>query len=36
MSKIKCSNCGEYGHFANDCLKARNNTNIAREREQKG
>ena len=29
MSKIKCFNCGEYGHFACDCLKARNNANIA-------
>ena len=35
MSKIKCFNCGEYGHFACDCLKARNNTNIAQESEQK-
>ena len=35
MSKIKCFNCGEYGHFAHDCLQARNNTNIARECEQK-
>ena len=25
MSKIKCFNCGEYGHFACDCLKACNN-----------
>ena len=31
MSKIKCFNCGEYGHFARDCLKARNNANIAQE-----
>ena len=29
-------NCGEYGHFARDCLKARNNANIAQESEQKG
>ena len=36
MSKIKCFNCGEYGHFACDCLKARDNANIARESEQKG
>ena len=36
MSKIKCFNCGEYGHFAWDCPKARDNANIARESEQKG
>ena len=36
MSKIKCFNCGEYGHFACDCLKACDNANIARESEQTG
>ena len=36
MSKINCFNCGEYGHFARDCLKAHNNANIAQESEQKG
>ena len=36
MSKIKCFNCGEYGHFAHDCPKARDNPNIARKSEQKG
>ena len=35
MSKIKCFNCGEYGHFAHDCPKACNNANIAQESEQK-
>ena len=34
MSKIKCFNCGEYGHFAHDCPKACNNANIAQESEQ--
>ena len=34
MSKIKCFNCGEYGHFAQDCLKACDNANIAQESEQ--
>ena len=36
MYKIKCFNCGEYGHFARDCPKARDNVNIAQESEQKG
>ena len=36
MSKIKCFNCGEYGHFACDCPKACDNANIAQESEQKG
>ena len=36
MSKIKCFSCGEYWHFARDCPKARNNTNIAKKSEQKG
>ena len=34
MSKIKCFNCGEYGHFAQDYLKACNNAYIAQESEQ--
>ena len=36
MSKIKCFNGGEYGHFARDCLKAHDNANISQESEQKG
>ena len=36
MSKIKCYNCGEFGYFARDCPKARDNANIAQESEQKG
>ena len=34
MSKIKCYNSGEMGHFAWDCPKPRINANIARENEQ--
>ena len=34
MSKIKCYYCGEFGHFARDCPKARDNANIAQESEQ--
>ena len=34
MSKFKCYNCGEYGPFAQNCLKACDNTNIAEESEQ--
>ena len=29
MSKIKCFNYGEYGHFGHDCLKACDNANTA-------
>ena len=34
MSKIKCFNSREYGHFAHDCPKAHDNANIAQESEQ--
>ena len=34
MSKIKCYNCGEFGHLARNCPKARDNANIAQESEQ--
>ena len=34
MTKIKCYNCGEMGHFAWNCPKPCENANIARESEQ--
>ena len=34
MTKIKCYICGEMAHFARNCLKPRENANIARESEQ--
>ena len=34
ISKIKCFNCGEYGHYACDHPKPHDNTNIAQESKQ--
>ena len=34
MSKIKCFNCGEMGHFARNCSKPCENANFARENER--
>ena len=33
MSKIKCHNYREYGHYAHDCPKLYDNANIAQENE---
>ena len=34
MTKIKCYNCGEMGHFDRNCPKPRENAYLARENEQ--
>ena len=34
MTKIKCFNCSEYGHYACDCPKPHDNAYIAQESEQ--
>ena len=34
MTKIKCYNCGEMGHFTRNCPKPRENANLARENER--
>ena len=36
MSKIKCYNCREMGHFARDCPKPRENANIAQKMSKTG